>query len=81
MSRYDIAIIGMGCVFPKANDIEQYWKNVLSGESYFQDMPDRLWHQDNFYSPDKSKSEKSYTKASVQSNLHALVVTGAATAR
>ncbi len=63
MSRYDIAIIGMGCVFPKANDIEQYWKNVVSGESYFQDMPDRLWHQDNFYSSDKSKSEKSYAKA------------------
>ncbi|MCP4197005.1 MAG: acyltransferase domain-containing protein [Proteobacteria bacterium] len=62
MSRYDIAIIGMGCVFPKANDIEQYWKNVVSGEPFFQDMPDRLWRQDNFYSPDKSRSEKSYTK-------------------
>ncbi|MCK9464135.1 MAG: acyltransferase domain-containing protein, partial [Proteobacteria bacterium] len=61
MSRYDIAIIGMGCVFPKANDVGQYWRNVESGESFFEPMPDRLWHMRNFYSEDRKRTDKSYT--------------------
>ncbi len=61
MSRYDIAVIGMGCVLPNANNVEQYWKNILSGDSYFKEMPERLWHLKNFYSPDRNVAEKAYT--------------------
>ena len=61
MSRYDIAIIGMGCVFPNAHNVQQYWKNIASGDTYFKKMPKRLWHIDNFYSPQKGNPEKSYT--------------------
>jgi acyl transferase domain-containing protein len=61
MSRYDIAIIGMGCVFPRANDTRQYWKNVLSGETYFSKMPESLWHLDNYASKDRNRGDKSCT--------------------
>ena len=61
MSRYDIAIIGMGCVFPKANDVDQYWRNIESGASFFEQMPDRLWHSRNYQSNDKKRTDKSYT--------------------
>jgi acyl transferase domain-containing protein/NAD(P)-dependent dehydrogenase (short-subunit alcohol dehydrogenase family) len=61
MSRYDIAIIGMGCVLPKANSVEQYWKNIVKGDSYVSKMPTSLWHLDSFYSADKSAVEKTYT--------------------
>ena len=62
MGNYDIAIIGMGCVFPRANNVEQYWQNILTGESYIKEMPKNLWHMENFYSPDHSRADKSYTK-------------------
>ncbi|MCP4678615.1 MAG: acyltransferase domain-containing protein [Deltaproteobacteria bacterium] len=61
MSRYDIAVIGMGCVLPNANNVEQYWKNILSGDSYFKEMPERLWHLKNFSSPNRDVPEKAYT--------------------
>ncbi|MCP4605616.1 MAG: acyltransferase domain-containing protein [Proteobacteria bacterium] len=61
MSRYDIAVVGMGCILPGANNVEQYWKNILSDDVFFKKMPQRLWHMDNFYSADRSIPEKSYT--------------------
>ncbi|MFH1463448.1 MAG: beta-ketoacyl synthase N-terminal-like domain-containing protein, partial [Pseudomonadota bacterium] len=61
MSRYDIAIIGMGCLFPHANTLERYWQNVLDGDSYFEPMPKHLWRLDNFCSPSRAVREKSYT--------------------
>ena len=63
MSRYDIAVVGMGCIVPNANNIQQYWDNIVSGDMYFKDMPKSLWHLKNFYSEDKSIPEKSYTMA------------------
>ena len=27
----DIAIIGMACIFPKAPDLNAYWRNILKG--------------------------------------------------
>ncbi len=61
MSRYDIAVIGMGCIFPSANNVEQYWKNIYSGDTFFKKMPESLWRMDSFHSPNRSVAEKSYT--------------------
>jgi acyl transferase domain-containing protein/NAD(P)-dependent dehydrogenase (short-subunit alcohol dehydrogenase family)/acyl carrier protein len=61
MNRYDIAIIGMGCVFPGSPSVEKYWENIRSGESFFSPMPERIWHMRNFYSADRKGSDKSYT--------------------
>ncbi|MDJ0762232.1 MAG: beta-ketoacyl synthase N-terminal-like domain-containing protein [Myxococcota bacterium] len=61
MSRYDIAVIGMGCIFPGANNVDQYWKNIASGDTFFKKMPTHLWHLDNFYSPSRTVPEKTYT--------------------
>ncbi len=61
MSRYDIAVIGMGCVVPNAHNIREYWDNIQSGDTYFMEMPEDLWHLRCYYNPDKSQSDKSYT--------------------
>ncbi len=61
MSRYDIAVIGMGGIFPGANNVNEYWRNIKSGETFFQTMPKRLWHLDNFHSESRNVSEKTYT--------------------
>ena len=61
MSKYDIAVIGMGCIFPKANSVDQYWKNILTGDTYIKEMPKELWHLREYYSPEPNVPEKSYT--------------------
>ncbi|MBN2344332.1 MAG: polyketide synthase [Deltaproteobacteria bacterium] len=60
MPRYDIAIVGAGCIFPGADNIEQYWKNVHSGQTFVQKMPKRLWHMENYYSTDVNEPFKTY---------------------
>lgn len=62
MPRYDIAIIGAGCIFPGAHSSEQYWNNIQSGETFFQEMPRRLWHFENYYSPSEQDPYKTYCK-------------------
>ncbi|MBN2530162.1 MAG: acyltransferase domain-containing protein [Deltaproteobacteria bacterium] len=63
MSRYDIAVVGMGCIVPNANNLQQYWENIVSGDMYFKDMPESLWRLKNFYSKDRTIPGKSYTIA------------------
>ena len=62
MNKYDIAIIGMGGIFPNARNLNEYWENIHSGNTFFEEMPDEYWQMDSFFSPDHSIAEKSYTK-------------------
>ncbi len=61
MGKYDIAIVGMGCVFPSANSVDDYWNNIRSGKSFIKKAPRELWHMESYYSADKSRAEKTYT--------------------
>jgi acyl transferase domain-containing protein/NAD(P)-dependent dehydrogenase (short-subunit alcohol dehydrogenase family)/acyl carrier protein len=61
MTRYDVAIIGMGCIFPAASSLARYWQNVLDGDSYFEPMPRHLWDMDRFYSKNRVKRQTTYT--------------------
>ncbi|MCK5808979.1 acyltransferase domain-containing protein, partial [bacterium] len=61
MKRYDIAIIGMGGVFPGANNVEQYWKNIISGDTYITDMPEKYFRKELYFSEGTRANDKSYT--------------------
>ncbi|ESP90256.1 SDR family NAD(P)-dependent oxidoreductase [Pseudoalteromonas luteoviolacea] len=43
ISQKDIAIIGMACRFPKAEDYHQYWENLLAQKSCISDIPHTRW--------------------------------------
>ncbi|MBN2343004.1 MAG: polyketide synthase [Deltaproteobacteria bacterium] len=62
MPRYDIAIVGAGCIVPGALNTSEYWNNIKSGETFFSEMPKRLWHMEHFYSADEKNPYKSYSK-------------------
>ncbi|MDX9802338.1 MAG: beta-ketoacyl synthase N-terminal-like domain-containing protein, partial [Spirochaetia bacterium] len=62
MKRYDIAVIGMGGVFPGSRNVEEFWKNVLSGKTFIKDMPKKYWRWENYFSKDTSLIDKSYTE-------------------
>ncbi len=71
MSRYyypeeRIAIVGMGGLFPHADNVQIFWENVLDKKVSIKDVPDHMIHSNVFYRPEArgkiSKNNKTYTK-------------------
>lgn len=48
----DIAIVGMEGIFPDAKNLEEYWRNILSGKDCMTEVPDTRWNKELFYNPD-----------------------------
>ncbi len=45
----DIAIIGMACKIPGADNLEQYWDLLDAGRSVIQDVPDDRWFNQHYF--------------------------------
>ncbi|WP_018277419.1 type I polyketide synthase [Teredinibacter turnerae] len=59
----EIAIIGMGCRFPKdITNPDNFWDSLLNGVDGISDVPQKRWDVRKFYDEDKSKPGKMYTK-------------------
>jgi len=56
-----LAIIGLGGLFPGANDIKQYWARLLEGYDRTQAVPASRYPIDNYYQPESTRKDKSYT--------------------
>ncbi|PYQ09007.1 MAG: polyketide synthase, partial [Acidobacteria bacterium] len=61
-SADDVAIVGMGCVFPGAPDLDTYWQNIASGIDAVTDPPADMWDVDVFYDPNASSNDRVYCK-------------------
>lgn len=46
-----IAIIGLGCRFPKAANVGAYWRMMLDGVDGIMEVPADRWDVDTFYDP------------------------------
>ena len=58
-----MAIIGMGCRFPgSANSPERFWQLLEDGADTTTDIPENRWDVDRFYSTDRNKHWKMYTR-------------------
>jgi len=57
-----IAIIGMGCRFPGANDPESFWHLLVNGVDAISEIPPDRWPKQNFFHPDPSFPGKSISK-------------------
>lgn len=62
VSEDAVAIIGMGCIFPDANNPEQYWKNIINRHCAIKEIPKDRWDAGLYYCPDRNKSFMSYSK-------------------
>ncbi|KAI4186787.1 MAG: hypothetical protein L6R41_003264, partial [Letrouitia leprolyta] len=49
ISRGDVAIIGMACRFPGANNINEYWQMLCSGKSMHTHVPDTRFSQESLW--------------------------------
>ncbi|MDR3086537.1 MAG: nitronate monooxygenase, partial [Azoarcus sp.] len=48
----DIAVVGMAGMFPEAENLDEYWKNILFGKDCIREVPDERWSKDVFYDPE-----------------------------
>ena len=59
--REPIAIVGMSCRFPGAQNLEEFWDNILNGVDSVTEIPADRWDIDRFYDADRAPG-KMYTK-------------------
>ncbi|HRI53022.1 MAG TPA: type I polyketide synthase, partial [Pseudomonadota bacterium] len=61
--RHDpVAIIGMGCRFPKANDLAEYWRNIRQARVCFSTIPADRWNHELYYHPSSRETDKTYAR-------------------
>ncbi|XP_046556233.1 putative uncharacterized protein encoded by LINC00614 [Haliotis rubra] len=66
----EIAIVGIGCRFPGATCLEEYWDMLAKGENHVVDIPPERWNKDAFYDSDINAVGKSYSmKAGLLKNF------------
>lgn len=57
----DIAIVGMSAKLPKANDINQFWDNLVNGRDCTSDIPKERWATDRYEKNNNLSARGSYT--------------------
>ncbi|MGM0601524.1 MAG: beta-ketoacyl synthase N-terminal-like domain-containing protein, partial [Candidatus Rifleibacteriota bacterium] len=57
-----LAIVGMSCLYPKAQTLEQYWGNIKEKVDAITEVPKTHWDSQDFYNPDKKAPDSVYTK-------------------
>lgn len=58
----DIAIIGIGCRYPKSNTVDEYWENLMNGKSCITEIPEDRWDIESFFDPSDTKRNTTYSK-------------------
>ncbi|MDJ1172317.1 polyketide synthase [Roseofilum sp. BLCC_M154] len=58
----DIAIIGMSCRYPGANNWQEFWENLKNGVDSVSEPPPGRWEEKNWYHPDPEHPGTSYSK-------------------
>ncbi len=57
----DIAIIGLAGRYPLAEDLEQFWDNLVNGRDCISEVPPQRWDQAIYFDPDPEVVGKSST--------------------
>ncbi len=57
-----VAIVGMASVFADAENLEQYWENIVEGVDCIKEIPATRWNIEDYYDPDPRSPDKTYCK-------------------
>ena len=58
----EIAIIGISCRYPGANNWREFWENLKNGVDSVTEPPPGRWEEKNWYHPDPKNPGTSYSK-------------------
>ncbi|MDA0836865.1 MAG: SDR family NAD(P)-dependent oxidoreductase [Planctomycetota bacterium] len=57
-----IAIIGIGCMFPKAEGLEEYWSNIKHSIDAIEEIPDTHWKPEDYFDDDPKAPDMTYAR-------------------
>jgi acyl transferase domain-containing protein/NAD(P)-dependent dehydrogenase (short-subunit alcohol dehydrogenase family)/acyl carrier protein len=57
-----IAVIGMGCLFPKSSGVKGYWRLLFNGEDAIAEVPETHWSWKDFFDADPKTPDHVYCK-------------------
>jgi len=55
-----VAIIGMGCMFPQAEDLARYWANIRRGCDAITEVPISHWQVADYFDQDPKAPDRTY---------------------
>lgn len=55
-----MAIVGIGCKVPGAENIREFWRLLLKGENHIVEIPSTRWNAEACYDSDPLAPGKSY---------------------
>jgi len=59
-TQMPVAIIGVGCLFPKASDVNEFWANIRDGRDCIGDPPATHWRLNDYYDPDPGTPDMTF---------------------
>ena len=57
-----LAIVGIGCLFPKAANANEYWANIREGVDAITDIPDSHWNPEDYFDPNQKTPDMTYAR-------------------
>ena len=58
-----LAIVGLSCIFPKAEDLQAYWRNIKHGVDAITPLPGRThWQAEDFFNADPKSPDMTYAR-------------------
>src|SRR5438128_1291459 len=61
-SNSPLAIVGIGCLFPKAAGPGFFWANVKNGADCIGEVPPTHWNPDDYFDPDPKTPDMTYAR-------------------
>ena len=59
-----IAIVGMSCLFPKADDLQAYWANIKNGVNAITPVPaGSHWNAADYFDADPKSPDRTYARS------------------
>jgi acyl transferase domain-containing protein/NAD(P)-dependent dehydrogenase (short-subunit alcohol dehydrogenase family) len=62
LKPFDVAIVGMGCLLPKAPNVRAFWANILNKVDAIGDIPKERFNIDLYYDPDRKVKDKMHSR-------------------
>lgn len=58
----DVAIVGIGCIFPGAPDLRTFWANILDKVDAIGEVPADRWDWRRYFDPDPAAPDRIYSR-------------------
>jgi polyketide-type polyunsaturated fatty acid synthase PfaA len=62
LQQTPIALVGMASLFPQAENLQEYWENILHEVDCIAEVPSSRWNPEDYYDPNPLAPDKTYSK-------------------